>query len=879
MTNPMKVSLLITADAKGVTPATAETRKGVRGIGQEAKATATALQTFAAANDQAAAASRRATEAAIGQSKAERDLRDAVSRFAGVRSQNDNFSAQRAADIAAYGQELDRLRGKFNPVFAEIQRYKAAQMEIRDAHRIGAISVDEMSAALGRERQAALSSIAALKGRQAALHGGAAGGGFGTSSSFNTSNLASQGFDIASTSAFMPFYTVALQQGPQVAQVFNDIRASGASIGPTVAAAFMQLVNPISLVTIAVIGATAAAVQWATSSGDAAQKAEERMEAYLQTVEDLGAAYGRSGSAAEQFGARTVAQLEAAERLARVQLELISQEQQKSLLGSLSDYNTGQLVPEWMRSGDIQGGFAPFRDAIDELRQGLRAGKPDFDAFERSLNDIAATDPSNLQFWADRLISMAGASARSTRLLEDTADGLRDLSNINPSTAKAQQQITAIGDVAEKTTTRLRDLLLQGMAISKMLDGMDALARNVAPKGDAPFATNPIGARAAMDRAQGEFDSAMEFQRRINPDLFDKIDPNKLKKPKVDRDANAYRDLIKSADDRIAQLRTEISLMGDYSVGARRMQIEQELMSQATDKGRQLDEKQIAAIRGKAAALADLEMQLSATRLEQDLMFEREQMFRSPTEQRVHSELRGAGVDPNSDRGRQIADQIRLNDELEIGRDLAGDFTSTLFGDLSRGATLVEALTNAFGRLGDRLMQMALDAALNALFAKLAAALGGSVSLPDTVDVVPTPRPNAIGNAFTSAGITRFAKGGAFTNQVIDTPTLFRFAKGTQLGELGEAGPEAILPLKRNNAGQLGVVAAGGGGSAGFNVTIINQASNVVQASARPSIDGQSLEVHVREIARQEADQNFHEQIGPTMSSGFGLSTMVPRRF
>ena len=46
--------------------------------------------------------------------------------------------------------------------------------------------------------------------------------------------------------------------------------------------------------------------------------------------------------------------------------------------------------------------------------------------------------------------------------------------------------------------------------------------------------------------------------------------------------------------------------------------------------------------------------------------------------------------------------------------------------------------------------------------------------------------------------VTAFARGG-----VVDRPTLFPFARGA--GLMGEAGPEAILPLSRGRGGRLGV--------------------------------------------------------------------------
>jgi len=60
---------------------------------------------------------------------------------------------------------------------------------------------------------------------------------------------------------------------------------------------------------------------------------------------------------------------------------------------------------------------------------------------------------------------------------------------------------------------------------------------------------------------------------------------------------------------------------------------------------------------------------------------------------------------------------------------------------------------------------------------------------------------NALGNVYGKNGIVPFAYGG-----VVDKPTLFPFSKGT--GLMGEAGPEAIMPLKRGSDGRLGVEAA-----------------------------------------------------------------------
>lgn len=68
------------------------------------------------------------------------------------------------------------------------------------------------------------------------------------------------------------------------------------------------------------------------------------------------------------------------------------------------------------------------------------------------------------------------------------------------------------------------------------------------------------------------------------------------------------------------------------------------------------------------------------------------------------------------------------------------------------------------------------------------------------------------GQAFMpTGGSFKFANGGAFTNSVVSSPTLFQFANGGALGNgvMGEAGPEAVMPLSRGPGGRLGVDASG----------------------------------------------------------------------
>jgi hypothetical protein len=80
-----------------------------------------------------------------------------------------------------------------------------------------------------------------------------------------------------------------------------------------------------------------------------------------------------------------------------------------------------------------------------------------------------------------------------------------------------------------------------------------------------------------------------------------------------------------------------------------------------------------------------------------------------------------------------------------------------------------------------------------------AAALGSSAA--NVAQYAPL---NAKGNVYAQNGIQAFARGG-----IVNGPTLFPFAKG--IGLMGEAGPEAIMPLRRGRDGNLGVMSSGGG--------------------------------------------------------------------
>ena len=132
---------------------------------------------------------------------------------------------------------------------------------------------------------------------------------------------------------------------------------------------------------------------------------------------------------------------------------------------------------------------------------------------------------------------------------------------------------------------------------------------------------------------------------------------------------------------------------------------------------------------------------------------------------------------------------------------------------------------------------------------------------------------SAKGNVF-DAGLMKFAKGGTFTNSVVDTPTMFKFAQGT--GLMGEAGPEAIMPLKRDNKGNLGVRSDSGGTK--VDVVVNNYSSE--KATATETVDSKGnrkIEVIVGDMVADQLSRTGSAS-QQALTSSYGQRPSMVRR-
>lgn len=588
--------------------------------------------------------------------------------------------------LADQGKELERLRSKYSPLFATINNYKAAVADIKRAHSIGAISANEMASAIQRERQAALASTAAIKGRNAALRDTPATRGGG--GAFNTSNLAAQGFDIATTAAFMPWQTVALQQGPQVAQVFNDIRASGQRIGPAVAGAFMQLVNPISLVTIGTIAAGAAAIQYFSSLEWGGEKSEKTLQKEAELVQAVVAKWGDALPALKAYNDERQRLTDAKDIQAAA--EVGADAQWEGLRKSLGDVNTeiADIVSRLSQMGKDTDKITSLQQAFNDLIAGIENGNATSEMAKKVQQELAAVIKDN-----------------ATPELQKYLD---IFNRLVPAIDKAAASASKFKSEAAQAASASRGFRVNSPEQDAYLEYLDEQRRKA---NENPTVINPDGRRVAVP---------IPGQKPIQ--LGD--EPDKKAETAAQRAANAYRDLIKSADDRIAQLQLETELTGEYGVQTDAARFRLELLQQAEDKGRSLSAEQRAEIEKKVELYSKYSQALAQAKLQQDLLDDSAFAGLSKQEQAVKLRLRSYGLD--EDLGGNNAAMIRNRFQQEELSDLTQSFLSEFSsGILTGGKSIGESFADAVKSAAANAMQKSLDSLFEQIGGALAAALLG----------------------------------------------------------------------------------------------------------------------------------------------------------
>ncbi|HVH03302.1 MAG TPA: phage tail tape measure protein [Amaricoccus sp.] len=135
-----------------------------------------------------------------------------------------------------------------------------------------------------------------------------------------------------------------------------------------------------------------------------------------------------------------------------------------------------------------------------------------------------------------------------------------------------------------------------------------------------------------------------------------------------------------------------------------------------------------------------------------------------------------------------------------MSRSVTSSIRSAFEGVIFDGDRLSDALANLGRSISGKVLSNAL--------APVQSAVGGGMQ-----SILSGILPFARGAAFGAGRVAAFARGG-----VVDGPAHFPMRGG--VGLMGEAGPEAILPLARGSDGRLGIRSGGGGGAVHVTMNI-----------------------------------------------------------
>lgn len=238
-----------------------------------------------------------------------------------------------------------------------------------------------------------------------------------------------------------------------------------------------------------------------------------------------------------------------------------------------------------------------------------------------------------------------------------------------------------------------------------------------------------------------------------------------------------------------------------------------------------------------------------ARQLEKQLEIE----SRITPEMEKHAPLLAAELRQRIENGIELERQLETQSELiERNRAFADELASTLTSGFKNAIANGESFSDTLRNVAAQLFEVVAQATLlDPLQRSLSNSISGALGSAD------------IGGA--AAGLSGifggfgFAKGG-----VLSSPA--KFTSGGMRAVAGEAGPEALLPLRRGPDGALGVVAQGGGGNV-TNVTIhvdgdatdatiakMERVAMQVFSRAAPGVVRESVAAVAQ---RNRADRNF----------------------
>ena len=337
--------------------------------------------------------------------------------------------------------------------------------------------------------------------------------------------------------------------------------------------------------------------------------------------------------------------------------------------------------------------------------------------------------------------------------------------------------------------------------------------------------------KSGLDAATNAFD-------KMKIKLTENTDEMKKAQKEAERLKKAWEDLQSSALKDISDIRMDRSLLGKSTYDATYEKTQYDLINQAKQQGLTVDKDRLNTIN-----------ELSASKAEETVLLET-----------------------------QTKALQAQNEVLDFYKSTTKSFFSDLKQGLRDGESAWESFGNAalnvLDRIADKMMDVAIDALfdtssksgggwLNSLInagvnAGLAYGTGGqSLIFGASETAAMSSAAQASGQVTMTNALYMgpFAKGGVFTNGVYDSPTMFKFANGGKFGVMGEAGPEAVMPLRRGPDGSLGVKTDGFGGG-DVVVNVINNSDSTARTEKRQTENGTEIDVIIDRMVANKMNEN-----------------------
>ncbi|TIP70585.1 MAG: hypothetical protein E5X53_26340 [Mesorhizobium sp.] len=595
---------------------------------------------------------------------------------AGVDAANVMLAKLVAATDASTAAAARNVAGTRQMETANISSARSAEVVVA-AQRQTAAATDQATAALNRQNAAVVTGLAAAARARAAAGvdvWGRTAAEVAATRSLNAGNTNSPATTVI---------PIAAPAATRVAEAAAATRVSGAGIGAVseFRSALTSLISPATAIQFLLFSIGGAAVQYFTTAESASKKFEDSLKTHLKAVQDLGKAYRDAAIDMGEIERKSVIAAEALERLSRAQLERELKTQTEALTSGLSSFNLGTYLPDWLRSSGVTPVFAPFTEATEELRDGLKRGKPDFDAFEKQIQTISETDPGKLRQWGDVLIDMAQKVAQARRelgMLDEFNRTGRGGRVVGPAAMedraaagrRLMEEQRAVRDQEQRIQQSQMDAELQMMRARTNAQRLAAIEASVRAE---PAGPNDPGVELRVQRAL-----AVERTRQAV------------------EERNANDDRHRAQLRSIEAAREELSLIGATAGETTKLNYQfseiARLKDEAYKRGGIVSPEEVARIKETATELGNIVDLQTRLNLSRDLAFERSQQFLSPEEQAIAARLRDTGIGANSPEAQQMREMNQFADAKDLAQGFLTDFKSEL---MRNGGDVGEALGNA----------------------------------------------------------------------------------------------------------------------------------------------------------------------------------------